>query len=310
MTDDGGRHVALTALHGMGGIGKTVLAQALCCDEVVQQAFPDGVIWVTVGKESQFDALTRMREVARALKDDLSRYDNLLAATNQYRSTIRKKAALIVVDDVWRSSDLEPLLAENSPRSRMLFTTRDASIAVGAREHLAEQLSEQKSREVLARWAGTEADKLPSIAGDLIEECGYLPLALSMVGAMVGRKPPALWKRVLELLRSADLEKIKAQFPELSHYLIPRDSGQRGLAGADGARAVSGPGCPAGRRCRRLRRCNSASGAWTKARQWKRRNSSSACRWRSGARAREASRCTTCSSIMFGRNTRTRVHSS
>jgi hypothetical protein len=33
-------------LHGMGGIGKTVLAQALCHDEVVQQAFPDGIIWV------------------------------------------------------------------------------------------------------------------------------------------------------------------------------------------------------------------------------------------------------------------------
>ena len=76
-------------LQGMGGIGKTVLAQALCRDEVVQQTFPDGVVWITIGKESAFDTVTRMREVGKALGDDLSRYENELAAKNQYRSTIR-----------------------------------------------------------------------------------------------------------------------------------------------------------------------------------------------------------------------------
>ena len=47
------RNIALTALQGMGGIGKTVLAQALCRDEVVQHAFPDGIFWVSIGKESR-----------------------------------------------------------------------------------------------------------------------------------------------------------------------------------------------------------------------------------------------------------------
>jgi hypothetical protein len=69
ITDDGGYHIALTAFEGMGGIGKTVLTQALCHDEVVQQAFPDGVIWIAVGKESTFDTLTRMREVGESLSD-------------------------------------------------------------------------------------------------------------------------------------------------------------------------------------------------------------------------------------------------
>lgn len=167
----------------MGGIGKTVLAEALCYDDVVQHAFPDGVIWITVGKESQFDAVTRMREIGKALGDDLSRYDNELGARNQYRTTMRKKAALIVVDDIWRATDIEPLRAD-SPRSRLLFTTRDASIAaaVGAHKHTANLLSPQQSREVFARWAGMDVGTLPAIADDLIEECGQLPLALSMVG--------------------------------------------------------------------------------------------------------------------------------
>jgi len=223
ITDDGGRHIALTALHGMGGIGKTVLAQALCHDEVVQQAFPDGVIWITVGKESAFDAITRMREVGKALGDDLTRYDNELGAKNQYRTTVRKKAALIVVDDVWKSSDIETLRAD-SPRSRLLFTTRDAGIAaaVGARQHIANLLTERQAREVFARWSGSDAAKLPPIAKELIQECGGLPLALSMVGAMLRGKPAAFWGAILHHLQNADLKKINAQFPDYPYTDVLR----------------------------------------------------------------------------------------
>src|SRR4051812_47910633 len=87
ITDGSGRNIAVTAVEGMGGIGKSVLAQALCNDQVVQQAFPDGVIWVTAGKEPAYNLVTRMREVGKALKDDLSRYDNDLGCKNQYRTT-------------------------------------------------------------------------------------------------------------------------------------------------------------------------------------------------------------------------------
>src|SRR5205823_12360942 len=55
ITDGGGASIALTALKGMGGIGKTVLAQALCHDEVIQQAFPDGIVWVTAGSKPSCD---------------------------------------------------------------------------------------------------------------------------------------------------------------------------------------------------------------------------------------------------------------
>jgi hypothetical protein len=44
-------------LHGQGGIGKTVLATALAHDRDVQQAFADGVYWVTLGQEPNLMAL-------------------------------------------------------------------------------------------------------------------------------------------------------------------------------------------------------------------------------------------------------------
>ena len=57
------RNIALTALHGMGGIGKTVLAQELCHDDAVQQAFPDGVFWFTIGKELRTDFVAQIKGV-------------------------------------------------------------------------------------------------------------------------------------------------------------------------------------------------------------------------------------------------------
>ena len=38
------------ALHGAGGYGKTTLAQALCYDPEIQEAFSNGILWVTLGE--------------------------------------------------------------------------------------------------------------------------------------------------------------------------------------------------------------------------------------------------------------------
>ena len=42
-----------------------------------------------------------MRELGKRLKDDLSRYEHNLGCKNQYRTTMRNKAALIVVTHCW-----------------------------------------------------------------------------------------------------------------------------------------------------------------------------------------------------------------
>jgi TIR domain/NB-ARC domain len=62
------RNIELVALRGMPGLGKTVLAQALCYDEAVQAVFPDGIVWVKLGKSpSDSNLIREMRETAKAL---------------------------------------------------------------------------------------------------------------------------------------------------------------------------------------------------------------------------------------------------
>jgi WD40 repeat protein len=217
--------IAMTALQGMGGIGKTVLALGLAHDDVVQQAFPDGVIWVPVGKEPVYDLTTRLREVGKALGDDRTAYDGELSSINAYRTAMRDKAALIVLDDVWSVRDIEPFRVE-SPCSRLLFTTRDASLAesTGAKPVVPEFLTPEQSREMVARYSGLTVDALPAVADDLIRECGGLPLAIAMIGAMLvnTKDNPRSWQRIYKLLQEADLAEIERQFPDYPYPSLLR----------------------------------------------------------------------------------------
>jgi hypothetical protein len=93
----------------------------------------------------------------------------------------------------------------------VLFTTRDTRIAaeLGAETQEVDLLTDAQSREFLATRSKTRP--LPPVAVDLIRESGRLPLALSMIGAVLQNKPPAYWNVVLDLLRNASLEKIGLQ---------------------------------------------------------------------------------------------------
>ena len=211
---DGSQPVALTSASGVGGIGNTTLAKVLIEDDVVQQAFPDGVVWITVGKESGRDFIREMRDIAKALGNDLSRVQNALACEKLYRATIANVAALVVVDNVWHKSDIEPLMAA-SPRSRFLFTTRDSAIGIslGARQHPSRPFDLSQSRELLSAWTKFHVEQLPHEADDIVNLCGGLPLALSVVGARLRDADPPLWCDMLTRLRTVDLSPIQERLP-------------------------------------------------------------------------------------------------
>jgi hypothetical protein len=213
-TDRNSRPMALTALAGMGGIGRTVLAKALTDDEVVRHAFPDGIVWITVGREWTSDLVGVFHVVGKALGEDWEKYKDLAAGQNEYRTAMAKKAALVIVDDLWKQSDLNPFLVE-SKRSRLLFTTRDASIArfTGTREHTEQLLDRQQAHKLLSAWAGLDGKPLLPDADAIIDECGSLPLAISQIGAVLRGPEQKLWKDTLDLLRKADQKNITEQPP-------------------------------------------------------------------------------------------------
>ncbi|BAY88615.1 MULTISPECIES: NB-ARC domain-containing protein [unclassified Tolypothrix] len=204
-------------VQGMGGIGKTVLATALARDEEVRKAFPDGVLWVTFGQTPQI--LTWQSYLASALGEKQAAFTEVGLAKARLRELFAQKACLLIVDDIWRLDDATAfdVLGE---RCQMLITTRDGAIVtgLGGEEYQLAVLGEQQALELLADWANQPEILQPSPHNDVTlqvaRECGYLPLALAMVGAMMRGKPANRWQNILEKLRCADLEKIKQQFPD------------------------------------------------------------------------------------------------
>jgi len=86
-------------------------------------------------------------------------------------------------------------------------------IGLGAEEYRVDILSSSDALKMLAEWVGQKSpDKLPPEAAEVAKECGYLPLALAMIGAMIRLRPTA-WKDALTRLRRADLGAIKRAFP-------------------------------------------------------------------------------------------------
>src|SRR5262249_15920256 len=148
----------------------------------------------------------------RALGDDPSERESELECINRYRTTMAGKAALVVIDDVWRLADLETFRVD-AQRSRLLFTTRDDSIAAAmdAEEYVLWLLSPHQAKAVFGEWSGVSYKDLPPIANDLIHECGYLPLALSIIGATLRRRPLTYWREAHKLLQSD----LGVKFPSL-----------------------------------------------------------------------------------------------
>jgi hypothetical protein len=170
---------------GPGGVGKSTLAAAIAHDVEVQQNFPDGTLWVTLGQQPSL--LSLLGGWVQALGDYQFHSSSVDATSTHLRSLLHRKRTLLVIDDGWSLSDVAPFLVAG-PSGRMLITTRDALIAKskGAWLYEVEMMTPDQAHDLLAARLGHRLEGVEKRQSDaLAEAVGYLPLALELAAAQV-----------------------------------------------------------------------------------------------------------------------------
>ena len=177
------RPIALTALQGLAGIGKTTLAATLAHDSEIQAALPDGVLWVSLGQRP--DVVLLLAGWIQALGDYEFHPTNVESASARLRTLLHNKACLLVVDDAWDPAHVRPFLV-GGDRCKALITTRNARVAgaIGADRYDLGVMTPEEALMLLSRRLGRplkEAEREKALA--LCRILGFLPLALEMAAA-------------------------------------------------------------------------------------------------------------------------------
>ena len=164
----------VVAIVGLGGIGKTALARAVCHDDDVIDSFEDGIVWMTLG--SAPDLLNGAKTILSAFGEDVSGITQVEEAERRIATHLGAKRCLVVVDDVCNIAHLK-FISNIGPAARAVITARvpDIAATISAATFAVPPLTTAEAQTWMARQGLSE-----DTAARLAKKLGNLPLALEL----------------------------------------------------------------------------------------------------------------------------------
>ncbi|KAK4565100.1 hypothetical protein RGQ29_006956 [Quercus rubra] len=192
-------NLAIYAVWGMGGLGKTTLAQLVYNDARVAGHF-ELRIWVCVSVDFQIRRL--VRAIIESIDGSACSLSELDPLQKQLQERLRGRKFLLVLDDVWNENQeewdrLKHTLMCGAKGSMLIVTTRIEKIALMMATvlpiHHIGCLSEDESWSLFkGRAFGLERveerSELESIGKEIVKKCGGVPLAINALGSLVCSK--------------------------------------------------------------------------------------------------------------------------
>jgi hypothetical protein len=199
--DDDDVNLSVMAIVGLGGQGKTTLAQLVCKNENVVKHFDNLIIWVCVSQE--FAVTTLLNEMVQFFTGKNPELSNVQAiVNNELGPKLKDKRYLLVLDDVWNEDENKwgrfksALSGISGARgSKVMVTTRSDKVAsaMQASSHFLGKLSDEESwtmfkQRAFAHGGAPETKELTKIGTEIVKRCLGLPLAIKVIASMMYSK--------------------------------------------------------------------------------------------------------------------------
>ncbi|RDX98456.1 putative disease resistance protein RGA3, partial [Mucuna pruriens] len=183
-------NVSIISIVGIGGLGKTALAQLLYNDEAVRVHF-ELKMWVCVSDD--FDVKTIAKKIIESKTND-----EMDRVQQELRKKIEGKRYLLVLDDIWNEDrelwlQLLTLLTDGAKGSKIIIITRServAKISGTSSPFFLKGLDEEQTWKLFSQLAfvdGKEPEnqKLVSIGKDIVKKCSGASSKSSLQGKQV-----------------------------------------------------------------------------------------------------------------------------
>ncbi|GAB2282559.1 hypothetical protein Dimus_017099 [Dionaea muscipula] len=196
-----GENFSVLSIVGMGGLGKTTLAQLVFNDDRIKNHF-EPKLWVCVG--DVFDTKVVIANILMYATGNKPEGVGIDQLQSQLHGVIGGKKYLLVLDDVWNENrekwlDLANELKAGSKGSKILVTTRSKKVAEKSGNptpYELKGLSEEMSWSLFERMAfepGHSTDHLVEVGKEIVKKCANVPLAIKTLGCHLYGEEEGVW---------------------------------------------------------------------------------------------------------------------